>query len=91
MNREQSPQERKLAELIVDSLNLEDLEADEIDPEKPLFGAGYGLDSIDALELTLAISANYGVELRSDDEKSLQAFSNLRSLAKHIDALQKQA
>lgn len=91
MSRQQSPQERKLAELIVEALNLEDLEAAEIEPEKPLFGHEYGLDSIDALELTLAISATYGVQLKADDGKNLQAFSNLRSLAAHIDALQQQA
>ena len=50
----QTEQEKQLAELIVESLNLEDVSADEIRPEDPLFGEGLGLDSIDALELALA-------------------------------------
>ena len=50
----QTPAERELAELLVESLNLEDVEPGEIDPEAPLFNSGLGLDSIDALELSLA-------------------------------------
>ncbi|MDA3934929.1 MAG: phosphopantetheine-binding protein [Gammaproteobacteria bacterium] len=88
MSAVQSPQEHKLAELIVEALNLEDLEADAIDAEKPLFGHEYGLDSIDALELTLAISKTYGVQLKADDGQNLKAFANLRALSAHIELLQ---
>jgi len=88
MSSEQSTAERELAELIVESLNLEDLTPEEIEPEAPLFGGEYGLDSIDALELALAISRQYGVQLKADDEKNQQVFANLRSLSAHIESLQ---
>jgi len=55
---DQSPAETKMAELLVEALNLEDVSAAEIDPEAPLFGDGLGLDSIDALEIALAIPRN---------------------------------
>ncbi len=87
MSTAQTPSELRLAELIVESLNLEDIEAAEIEPEKPLFGGEYGLDSIDALELALAISKTYGVQLKADDENNRHAFANLRSLNAHIEAL----
>lgn len=90
MSTEQSPQERELAELIVSSLNLEDLSADEIEPEKQLFGGEYGLDSIDALELAVAISKQYGVQLKADDERNRHAFTNLRSLTNHVQSLREQ-
>lgn len=77
--------ERKLAELIVESLHLE-ITAAEIDPEAPLFREGLGLDSIDALELSLAISRAYGFELKSDDEQNPRIFASLRALAAHVES-----
>lgn len=82
---EQAPFERELAELIVSALHLE-LGADEIAPEDPLFNEGLGLDSIDALELALAISRRFGMELKSDDERNQAIFASLRSLARHVEA-----
>lgn len=82
---QQTPAEHELAELIVDSLNLEHIKADDFDPEKPLFGAESGLDSIDALELALAVSKRYGFQLRSDNADNKRIFSNLRSLSSHIE------
>ncbi len=76
-------QERELARLMVTALNLE-VTADEIDPAAPLFGEGLGLDSIDILELSLAISKTYGVQLKSDDADNSKIFSSLRSLNQHI-------
>lgn len=81
---QQAALENELATLIVSALNLEDVSADEIDPQEPLFGGSLGLDSIDALELALAISRHYGFELRSDDENNLQIFASLRDLAAHV-------
>jgi acyl carrier protein len=81
-----SPQELALAELIVATLNLE-TRAAEINPEAPLYGAGLGLDSIDILEIALAISKTYGIRLRSDDENNQKIFSSLRSLNQHIQKL----
>lgn len=78
-----SAQEKELAQLIVTSLNLE-MTADEIEPEAPLYGEGLGLDSIDILELSLAISKTYGVQLKSDDADNNKIFSSLRSLNEHI-------
>jgi len=75
----QSEREAELALLIVKTLNL-DIPAAEIDPEAPLFGDGLGLDSIDVLEIALAISQTYGVQLRSDDENNAAIFRSLRSL-----------
>jgi acyl carrier protein len=76
-------EEFKLAQLIVSSLNLE-MQAAEIDPSAPLYGEGMGLDSIDILEVALAISKAYGVKLRSDDDLNRRIFTSLRSLSQHI-------
>jgi acyl carrier protein len=76
----QTEQERKLAKLIVESLNLEEVNAEDIGPEDALFGEGLGLDSIDALELALAITQNYAIQLKADDKNMQQAFGTLKSL-----------
>ena len=81
--RVQTEAETELAELIVATLRLEVTPAS-IVPEAPLFGDGLGLDSIDALELALAVSRTHGIELRSDDERNLQIFASLASLSRHI-------
>jgi acyl carrier protein len=78
------PEEMEVARLIVSALSLE-TPPEEIVPEAPLFNAGLGLDSIDALELALAISRTYGVQLRSDDERNHRIFASLRSLTAHIE------
>ena len=82
-----SPQELELAQLIVTTLNLETQPA-EIAPHARLFGEGLGLDSIDILEIALAISKTYGIRLKSDDENNVRIFSSLRSLHEHIQKLQ---
>ena len=81
----QSVRELEVAHLIIETLNIEDLDANEIDPNEPLFREGLGLDSIDALELSLAISKKYGFQIRSDDNDNTRIFSSLRNLAEHID------
>ena len=80
----QSAPEAELAQLLVESLNLEGVESTGIDPEAPLFGDGLGLDSIDALELALAISKKYGFQLRSDSDENRRIFGSLRALSAHI-------
>ncbi|WP_133479905.1 phosphopantetheine-binding protein [Cognatilysobacter segetis] len=82
----QTPAETELAELIVESLNLEGVAPADIDPEAPLFGDGLGLDSIDALELALAISKRYGFQLRSDSDENRRIFGSLRALGEHVQA-----
>ena len=74
-----------VARLIVETLNL-DVDPGEIDPEAPLFYQGLGLDSIDALELALALSQRYGFSLRADDPNNTQIFSSLRALSEHVQA-----
>lgn len=81
----QTPFEAEVAAAIVDVLHLE-VEAAAIMPEEPLFREGLGLDSIDALELSLAISKRYGISLRSDDSRNDEIFASLRSLARFIAA-----
>lgn len=82
----QTPAEQELAALLVNSLNIEGIEAAAINPEAPLFGEGdLGLDSIDALELALAISKHYGFQLRSDNPDNRQIFGSLRALSAHVE------
>jgi acyl carrier protein len=72
-----------LAELIVGTLNL-DVAPETIDPQAPLYGEGLGLDSIDMLEIALAVSQTYGVKLRADDSDNHLIFGSLVSLSEHI-------
>ena len=74
-----------MAELLVEALNLEDVGAGEIEPEAPLFGDGLGLDSIDALEIALAISQKYDVQMQAEAEETREAFATLRSLTKFVE------
>lgn len=82
---EQTAAERQLADLLVESLNLEGVDAAGIDPDAPLFGDGLGLDSIDALELALAISKQYGFQLKSDSDENRRIFGSLRALSAHVE------
>jgi acyl carrier protein len=76
-------QERELAQVIVEALNL-DMPAQEIDPTAALYREGLGLDSIDILEIALAVSRQYGLQLRSDDADNAAIFSSLRSLSAYV-------
>lgn len=80
--------EQELAHLIVESLHLEGVAANDIDPEASLFGQGPGLelDSLDMLELSMAVEQQYGVKLRSDDPDNEKVFASLRSLSQHIQS-----
>lgn len=82
---QQTATEQEVAQLIIETLNLEDLNMGDIAPEEPLFGEGLGLDSIDALELALAISGKYGFQLKAEDENNQSIFATLRSLSSHIE------
>ena len=81
----QSPAEHDLAQLLVESLNLEGVDAAGIDPDAPPFNEGLGLDSIDALELALAISKKYGFQLKSDNDANRRIFGSLRALTAHVE------
>ena len=79
-----SPTELEVAQLIVETLNLEDVTAEEIESDAPLFRDGLGLDSIDALELSLGIKQKYGIQLKADDENLTEIFSSLSKLTRYI-------
>ncbi len=76
--------EDEIKVLIVKSLDLDDVSPTEIDPEAPLFVEGLGLDSIDALELAIAIDKKYGVKIKAEDEAAREVFRCVRSLAAHV-------
>ncbi|HEY8586980.1 MAG TPA: phosphopantetheine-binding protein [Rhodanobacter sp.] len=82
---EQTTAQHELAILVVECLNLESVTAEQIDPDAPLFGSELGLDSIDALEIALAVSKHYGFQLRSDNPDNRQIFTSLRTLSAHIE------
>lgn len=83
-HRGSSSIEQDLAGLIVRTLKLK-VDPAVIQPDAPLFGEGLGLDSIDALELSLAISQTYGYQLKSSDPEIKAIFSSLRTLAAAIE------
>ena len=81
----QSAEQSKMAKLIVDVLNLEDIQADEIDPNAIMFAdEGLGLDSIDALEIAVAIADVYNVHLTAEDESTKEVFSTLAKLTAYV-------
>lgn len=75
----------EIKELIIEALNLEDICADDIETEAPLFIDGLGLDSIDALELGMAIKQKYGLTLSSDNEEMKKSFYSVKTLAEYIN------
>lgn len=80
--------ENEIKQLIIQSLNLEELSIEDIETEAPLFNEGLGLDSIDALELGLAIKNKYKVELNSESEEVHKHFYSVKTLAEFIQAQQ---
>lgn len=79
-----APLEHELKALIISTLDLEDITAADIDSEAPLFGDGLGLDSIDALELGLAIAKSYNVKMDADNEETRQHFASIKALAAFV-------
>ncbi len=77
--------QHEISQLIVESLNLEDIDPVSIDPQASLFGEGLGLDSIDALEIGAAISKRYDIKIKSQSEDAEQHFSSVESLAKFVE------
>ncbi len=76
--------ELELKKLIVSALSLEDLAPDAIDSEEPLFGDGLGLDSIDGLELGMAIRKAYGIKIDAKNDEVRRIFFSVRSIAQFI-------
>jgi acyl carrier protein len=80
----QATLEQEIKELVISSLALEDVQPDDIDPVAPLFVEGLGLDSIDALELGLALQKRYGVHMSADAEETRRHFGSVRALAAFV-------
>lgn len=81
--------ENKLKETIVSSLDLEDLTAADIETEAPLFGEGLGLDSIDALELGMAVKKAFGIMFSSNPADNKKIFYSVKTLADYVESQQK--
>lgn len=78
--------EQEIARLIIDTLNLEHLTATDIPAEQPLFGDGLGLDSVDALELALALQKQYGIRIESDVKDARRHFATIATLAAFVES-----
>lgn len=76
--------ELEIKSLLIEALNLEDMTPADIDAEAPLFVEGLGLDSIDALELGLALQKRYGLTLSADSEETRRHFRSIRALADFV-------
>jgi acyl carrier protein len=76
--------EKELAGLIIGELNIEDVQIAEVSADTPLYGEGFGLDSIDILEIALLISKKYGFALRSDNPDNAKIFATLGALAAYV-------
>ncbi len=76
--------EKDIKELIIKSLELEDITPADINDEDPLFGDGLGLDSIDALELGMALKKNYNIKLSSDKDENSEYFYSVKTIADFI-------
>ena len=74
----------ELKTLLIEGLHLEDMSAEEIIPDEPLFGEGLGLDSIDALEIAVLLDRKYGVKITSEDDRNQEIFASLNSLAEFV-------
>lgn len=83
--------EQDIAQLIIDTLNLEDVTVADIPPHLPLFGEGLGLDSVDALELALALQKRYDIRIASDSKDARQHFTTVATLAAFVQTQQQGA
>ncbi len=81
--------ELEVKEMIIDVLQLEDVTADDIDAEAPLFVEGLGLDSIDALEIGVALQKRYGITLSAESQETRRHFASVKALAELIDTQRK--
>ena len=76
----------EIKQMIIDSLDLEDIDVDEIIDDEPLFVEGLGLDSIDALEIGLALQKSYGIKLKTDSEETRQHFVSVNALVSLVES-----
>lgn len=89
MKKDSDMLEQEVKELIIDVLQLEDITVAEIDSEAPLFVEGLGLDSIDALEIGVALQKRYGITLSAESQETRQHFASVRALASLIETHRK--
>jgi len=81
----QTPEQNQMARLIIDILNIDDVEPEEIEPDAIMFDdTGLGLDSIDALEIAVAIAEQYDVHISAEDEATKEIFATLANLTAHV-------
>ncbi len=78
------PLEKEIAQLIIECTGLEEMAPEDIDPAAPLFIEGLGLDSIDALEIGVALAKRYGIKLTPDNENNRRHFASVRALAAYV-------
>lgn len=76
----------EIKQMIIESLDLEDIDADEIVNDEPLFVDGLGLDSIDALEIGLALQKRYGIKLKADLDETRQHFVSIDALVSLVES-----
>jgi acyl carrier protein len=79
-----APLVREIKELIIEALMLQDMSPDDIDEQAPLLVEGLGLDSIDVLELAMAIGKKYGVKTRADDAQNRHIYASVTNLARFV-------
>jgi acyl carrier protein len=77
--------EHEIKKIIIDALMLEDTAPEDIETDAALFDSGLGLDSIDALEIAIALEGRFGVTVEDDPEKNQQIFASVRSLARFVN------
>lgn len=77
---------KEIKEVIISSLELEDIKAENIEDDAPLFNEGLGLDSIDALELGVALKKKFNVKFAADGSNSREVFASVNALAEYISA-----
>lgn len=77
---------QEIKAMIIEVLELEDIQPEEIDADAPLFGEGLGLDSIDALEIGLALQKRYGIKLDAEDESTREHFASVNNLVALVEA-----
>lgn len=79
----------QIKSMIIEELHLEDITPQSIEDDAPLFGEGLGLDSLDALQLAVAVEERFGVRIE-DENEGREAFSSVSALAAHIQQAQRQ-
>lgn len=81
-----TPEQTEIAEMIIEAVNLEDVSANEIDANEPIFNDGLGLDSIDALEISLELNKRYGIKIKSGDQNVGAIFASVAALSDFVQA-----